>query len=82
MTEFQPLFDLVIGPGGAVALLLIVVLGVQRGWWYPGSYVRRIEAEKDERIRKLEEDRDRWMEMALGLLKTADKAVTMVEPPP
>lgn len=81
MTEFRPFFDLIIGPAGAIALLMLTVVGVVRGWWYAGSYVRKMIAEHESREQKLEADRDRWQEMALGLLQTTDKAVTMVEKP-
>lgn len=79
---FDQFFDLTIGPAGAVLLLLVAVIGVYRGWWYPGFQVRKMQADHQAVIDKLEADRDRWQEMALGLLQTTDKAVTMVEQPP
>jgi hypothetical protein len=59
-----------ISQGGAVAVLVWIVLGAVREWWFPAAAYRR-----------LERDRDEWKEIALRGVKAADKAVTLVERP-
>lgn len=70
MTEStQTIIDL-ISQGGALALLVFVVVGAVREWWFTGAAYRRLEVERDE-----------WKQMALRSLDTADRAVTLVERP-
>jgi len=65
----QSIFQLV-QQGGVVALLVWIVVGAVREWWFTAAAYRRLEAEKDE-----------WKKMALRASATADKAVTLVEQP-
>jgi hypothetical protein len=54
--------------GGAVAVLAVGVVAFLRGWIVPGSLYERTAAE-----------RDRWEALAVDLLKTAARAVTLAE---
>lgn len=69
MTQTE-LINLLLGPAGLTVALLFALIGVVRGWWVPGGWYR-----------KLETDRDEWKMIAMRSIDTADKAVTMVEPP-
>lgn len=51
-------------------MLVFVVVGAVREWWFTGAAYRRLEVERDE-----------WKQMALRSLDTADRAVTLVERP-
>ena len=64
------LIDLLIGPVGLLIGLILAVSGVLREWWVPGRTHRRLQAE-----------RDMWMELATRGLETADRAVRLVDPP-
>lgn len=67
---FESVLVQLLGPSGLLVLLLIIVVGAVREWWHTGSAYRRLEA-----------DRNKWQDLALSLLNTADRAVKLVEPP-
>jgi hypothetical protein len=60
-----------LGIVGFLALALVVVLlGLYRGWWYPRSYVD-----------DLRRDRDEWKQQATHAAVVTEKAVDRVPPP-
>lgn len=81
-TDIPPatLFDYV-SDGGALALLIWIVIGASREWWFTrGSYLR-LEAAMKLAVEKAEKERDEWKVIALRSLNTTDRAVTQLEPP-
>lgn len=69
MTESE-LLNLLLGPLGLLVALILVVAGAIREWWFTGKAYRRLEAE-----------RDHWIQLAMKSVAATDKAVTLVEPP-
>lgn len=60
--------QLVVGPAGALIVLLLALVGSIKGWWVPGWQYRDV-------VR----DRDRWMDTALRGLEVADRTTTVIE---
>lgn len=58
----------VINTGGVVALLVLIVFTIQRGWYVPSRY-----------FDDLKKDRDEWKELALTGIRAAERAVGVAE---
>lgn len=58
----------IVNTGGVVALLMLIVVGIQRGWYVPSRYY-------DDIVK----DRNEWKELALTGTRAAERAVTVVE---
>ena len=63
--------------GGTLAGLVIVVVGVLRGWWIPGIHHRKIIEERDTRIAELVIEKNEWRDMALRGISAAEGAVNL-----
>jgi hypothetical protein len=65
----------IIQTGGLVGFLLVaVVYGGFKGWWYYGPQVDRQLDERDEQIKKVRESADEWKGIAMDMLQTNRKA--------
>lgn len=80
LTQVGSIFSLV-SEGGALALLIWIVIGASREWWFTKEAFHRMIKDKDAQIVKAEKDRDEWRSIALRSLNTTDKAVAQLEPP-
>lgn len=56
--------------GGAIGILSLIVWAFLKGWIVPGSTYLAVVSEKEE-----------WKKLAVELLRTADRAVKLVEGP-
>lgn len=68
--------------GGAIAVLIWIVIGAVREWWHTDAAYKRQGADKDAQIAHERKEKEQWKEIALRSLNTTDKVVTQLEPPP
>jgi hypothetical protein len=61
-------FDAVFGPLGVVAVLLLLVVAMVRGWLIPGGQHKQVVKERDE-----------WKQIALKGLSKGEELVELVE---
>lgn len=71
--------EVVNGPGGALALLLLILAGGVRGWWVFGRELSHLNERYEATLLDLRQDRDEWKRAALAGTDLAQKAVTAVE---
>ncbi len=65
--DVQPIIDFLNSAGLLGGLLIVIVTGAKRLW----VFGREFDA--------LERDRDEWKDRAIGLMSTADRAVSALE---
>lgn len=67
--------ELVNGPGGALVLLILILVAGARGWWVFGRELTNVSARYDATILDLRQDRDEWKRQALTGTDIASRAV-------
>lgn len=68
--------ELVNGPGGALVLLILILVAGARGWWVFGREMTNRERAHEAAILDIRQDRDEWKRLALTGTDIAQKAVT------
>lgn len=71
--------EVVNGPGGALALLLLILAGGARGWWVFGRELTHLNERYEATVLDVRQDRDEWKRIALSNLDLASKAVDTAE---
>lgn len=61
-------WDLVLKQGGPIAMFVIFIMGLIRGWWVMGNH-----------FRDMAEDRDFWRQATLDGLDAAEKTLDLHE---
>ena len=67
--------DVVIGPSGALALLLVILWAGARGTWVFGRELKHLDDRYEKALLDLRTDRDEWKQIALHGTALASKAV-------
>lgn len=75
----EQVFAALIGPAGALFVLGAALIGAVRGWWVPGKAYREMEKHYQERIFQLQDDRDKWIQLALSGTSLAEKAMNLIQ---
>jgi len=71
--------DLINGPGGALVLLIMVLVSGAKGAWVFGRELKHLDDRYERALLDLRSDRDEWKEIALHGTQLASKAVDVAE---
>lgn len=71
--------ELVNGPGGALVLLILVIVSGAKGQWVFGRELRHLDDRYEKALLDLRTDRDEWKGIALHGTELASKAVGVAE---